>query len=107
MVSFCGLLNRRMSPIAATIPPATARFTPVIAYSVSSKVTLRACTNIAFTQPEQPWVDARMWAKFKPSFDTKELADLSILTLQNFLSKKAVGAQQEGPGLTAKAGAEQ
>jgi hypothetical protein len=49
-----------MSPIAATILPATARFKPVIAYSVSSKVALRARTNIAFTQPEQPWVDARM-----------------------------------------------
>ena len=41
-----------------------------------------------FTQPEQPWVDAHMRAKFKPPFDTKELADLSILTLQILCRKR-------------------
>src|SRR5262249_33094158 len=56
--SFCGLLNRLMSPIAATIPAATARLTPAIVInlltagsSIASCAISRSSRARSFRQP--------------------------------------------------------
>jgi SAM-dependent methyltransferase len=49
----------------------------------------------SFTLPDRPWVDDRMRAKFTPPFVTKDLADLSALTIQILCRKPTDSARLE------------